>query len=253
LKYIDTHCHLSLNHFDNDRKEVIEETVKNLSLFIEIGINVENSEKVINLVKDLENGYCSVGIHPTDTEGFIYEEGERIKKLSENKKVIGIGEIGLDFHWDTNKKDQYKAFDMLLNVAKENKKPVIFHVREAYSQAYDFLIKNGIPERGGVLHCYSGNWEEAKKFLDLGLYLGFDGPVTYPKNDNLVEIIEKIPLERILLETDSPFLPPVPYRGKRNQPKYVEFVYNKVAEIKEISVEELSENINKNVNDLFFK
>lgn len=252
MKFIDTHCHLTLNHFNEDRPLILSKLLKELKLFIEIGIDVRNSKKAIELTKKSKNGYCSVGIHPTDSEGISNYDLDEISDMIDNEKVVAVGEIGLDFHWDTDRKSQYKVFDSLLQLAKEKNKPVIFHIREAYKEVYEFIKKHSLPDKLGVVHCYSSDWKEAKKFLDLGLYLGIDGPITYPKNKKLIEVVEKTPLNMILLETDAPFLPPVPFRGKRNIPLYVKYVYEKVASIKNISEEELCDEIEKNVFRLFF-
>jgi TatD DNase family protein len=138
-----------------------------------------------------------------------------------------------------------------MELAKKYNKPIVFHIRDAYDEAYDFIKKTGLPEAGGVVHCFSSDWEDAKKYLDLGLYLGFDGPLTYPKNDDLREALKNTPLDRILPETDSPFLPPVPYRGKRNDPLKVKYVYEEISRIKKIPDEKMSFQLKSNSNKLF--
>jgi len=252
LNFIDTHCHLLLKQFDDDRQELMKKVNEELDLLIEIGINGETSKNVVDFVKGEERIFGAVGIHPTESEGLKETDLDEIKELAGKPKILAIGEIGLDFHWETNKQEQYKNLDSQLDIAKETKLPVVLHIRDAYDEAYNFLQKKGLPENKGVVHCFSSDWEIAKKFLDLGLYLGFDGPITYPKNNELREVLEKTPVDRILPETDSPFLPPVPYRGKRNNPTYVKYVYEKISEIKGIDIETLKEITHKNVEKLFF-
>lgn len=252
MNFIDTHCHLLLKQFDDDRKEIMEKVNEELDLVIEIGINVETSKNVVNFVKDKEKIFGTVGIHPTESEGLKESDLDEIKELARKPKIVAVGEIGLDFHWETNKQEQYKSLDMQLDIAKELGLPVTFHIRDAYEEVYNFLLKKNMSEIKGVVHCFSSEWEIAQKFLDLGLYIGFDGPITYPKNNKLREVVKNTPVERILPETDSPFLPPVPYRGKRNNPTYVKYVYEKISEIKGIDVENLKEIIKSNVEKLFF-
>ncbi|MFY9126377.1 MAG: TatD family hydrolase, partial [Defluviitoga tunisiensis] len=169
-----------------------------------------------------------------------------------NDKIVGIGATGLDLYWETNTQTQYKVFDAQVSIAKKLNKPLVLHIRDAYNDAYEFLKKSSLPSKLGVVHCFSDTWETAKKFLDLGFYLGFDGPITYPKNTELRKVVQQTPLERILPETDSPFLPPVPFRGKRNMPIYVKYVYEKIAEIKKIDIEELKSKLYFNTMSLFF-
>lgn len=251
MSYIDTHCHLLMKQFDDDRDTVIDQINENLDYYIEIGINIDSSIKVLNFVQKEEKAYGVVGIHPTESEGIKKEDIDYLANLTSNQKIVAIGEIGLDFHWDTNRKDQFKSFDEQINLAVELGLPVVLHIREAYEEAYNFLKSKNLPEKMGVIHCFSGDWEIAKKFLNLGLYLGFDGPITYPKNNELRKVVENYPIDRILPETDSPFLPPVPFRGKRNNPSLVKYVYEKISEIKGIEEEELKDILKKNAGELF--
>lgn len=251
MSYIDTHCHLLMKQFDDDRDTVIDQINENLDYYIEIGINIDSSIKVLNFVQKEEKAYGVVGIHPTESEGIKKEDIDYLANLTSNQKIVAIGEIGLDFHWDTNRKDQFKSFDEQINLALELDLPVVLHIRKAYEEAYNFLKSKNLPEKMGVIHCFSGDWEIAKKFLNLGLYLGFDGPITYPKNNELRKVVENYPIDRILPETDSPFLPPVPFRGKRNNPSLVKYVYEKISEIKGIEEEELKDILKKNAGELF--
>jgi TatD DNase family protein len=238
--------------YDEDREEVLLKVDDELDLFIEIGGDLDNSQKVVDFIKNQPKAFGTVGIHPTDSEGFDINLIDKLEELAKNDKIVGIGETGLDFYWETNKQTQYKVFDAQVSIAEKLNKPLVLHIRDAYDEAYEFLKKSNLPSKLGVVHCFSDTWETAKKFLDLGFYLGFDGPITYPKNAELRKVVQQTPFERILPETDSPFLPPVPFRGKRNMPIYVKYVYEKIAEIKKIDIEELKSKLYFNTMSLFF-
>ncbi|GAB6189772.1 TatD family hydrolase [Marinitoga arctica] len=250
MKLIDTHCHLNLIKNKENIINSFEEN--NMEFVIEVGINVENSFKALELSNNYKNIFCSVGIHPNDSKELAKKDYDSINVLAKNEKVIAIGEIGLDYYREyTTKNEQFESFSNQLQIAKENNLPVILHIREAYEDAYNFLLNEGIPEKKGVVHCFSSDWKTAKKFLNLGLYIGIDGPITFKNNHNLIEVVKNTPIEYILPETDSPFLTPVPFRGKKNNPLYVKFVIEKIAEIKGIHPEALSEIFLKNSKNLF--
>lgn len=250
MKLVDTHCHLNLIE---NKEDIIKNFKKNnMEYVIEVGINVENSFETVELANSYENIYCSVGIHPNDSSNLTNKDFDTINILSKNEKVIAIGEIGLDYYREyTTKKEQFRSFEVQLNIAKENSLPVILHIREAYDDALNLIINEGLPEKGGVVHCFSSDWKTAKKFLDLGFYIGIDGPITFKNNHKLVEVVKNTPIEYILPETDSPFLTPVPFRGKKNNPLYVKYVIEKIAEIKKINPEELSKILLENSKKLF--
>ncbi|HOB16530.1 MAG TPA: TatD family hydrolase [Defluviitoga sp.] len=252
MNFIDTHCHLLFSNYDDDREEVLKKVNKELDLFIEIGGDLDNSKKVVEFVKNQPKAFGSVGIHPSDSEGVDNKDLEELEKLAQSEKIVAVGETGLDFYWETNKQTQYKIFDAQVSIAKKLNKPIVLHIRDAYNEAYEFLKKSNLPSKLGVVHCFSDTWETAKKFLDLGFYIGIDGPITYSKNSELRKVVQQAPLDRILPETDSPFLPPVPFRGKRNMPVYVKYIYEKIAEIKNIDIEELKKQMYFNARTLFF-
>ena len=193
--------------------------------------------------------YAAVGIHPEE----IYKEEsiEEIKKLTSHKKVVAIGEIGLDYHYDdTNKEDQMKYFIDQLNLANEVNLPVVIHSRDAQKDTLDTLKTIKI-NNSGVVHCFSGSLESAKELLKLGFYLGFDGPITFKNARNALEVLEYMPLDKILIETDAPYLTPIPFRGERNNSMYLTYVINKIAEIKNISSEEIADITMNNAKTLF--
>ncbi|SHE80963.1 TatD DNase family protein [Marinitoga hydrogenitolerans DSM 16785] len=250
MRLIDTHCHLSLI---DDKEEIIKSfEINNIEFVIEVGINVENSFKTVELANEHENIFCSVGIHPNDSKNLTNKDYDSIYVLANNKKVVAIGEIGLDYYREyTTKKEQFASFSNQLQIAKENELPVILHIRDAYDDAFNLLINEGIPENTGVVHCFSSNWKTAKKFLDLGFYIGIDGPITFKNNHTLIEVVKNTPVEYILPETDSPFLTPVPFRGKKNNPIYVKYIIEKIAEIKGLNKDNVSEILSNNAKKLF--
>ncbi|WP_281001051.1 TatD family hydrolase [Marinitoga aeolica] len=247
---MDTHCHLNL--IDNKNEIINSFEKENMEFVIEVGINVENSFKTVELANSYENIYCSVGIHPNDSSNLSNKDFDTIKILAQNEKVIAIGEIGLDYYREyTSKKDQFSSFINQIQIAKELNLPLILHIREAYDDAFNILINEGLPDKLGVVHCFSADWKTAKKFLDLGFYIGIDGPITFKNNNTLVEVVKNTPIEYILPETDSPFLTPVPFRGKKNNPTYVKYVIQKIAEIKNMNIEDTSQILVENSRKIF--
>ncbi|WGS64434.1 TatD family hydrolase [Marinitoga aeolica] len=250
MKLVDTHCHLNL--IDNKNEIINSFEKENMEFVIEVGINVENSFKTVELANSYENIYCSVGIHPNDSSNLSNKDFDTIKILAQNEKVIAIGEIGLDYYREyTSKKDQFSSFINQIQIAKELNLPLILHIREAYDDAFNILINEGLPDKLGVVHCFSADWKTAKKFLDLGFYIGIDGPITFKNNNTLVEVVKNTPIEYILPETDSPFLTPVPFRGKKNNPTYVKYVIQKIAEIKNMNIEDTSQILVENSRKIF--
>ncbi|MFH0948606.1 MAG: TatD family hydrolase [Elusimicrobiota bacterium] len=243
---IDTHCHLLDSAFDKDRCEVIERVFSSgITKLIEISIEPNLWQSSLDLCKQYENIFCSIGIHPNDADKYT----DFLHFLNE-KKVVAVGECGLDYYRNSvDKKVQIEIFEKQLEIAAEFKKPVIIHCRQAEEDTFDILSNN--KNISGVIHCFSSTVEFAEKFLQLGLYIGIDGPVTYPNANNLREVVKKIPLEKILLETDSPYLPPQSFRGKRNEPSYIKYIAEKIAEIKEMPVPEISKTTDENAEKLF--
>ena len=250
MDIFDTHAHYDDKAFDEDRYELLDAMPKNnVKYIINQGTDVENSKFSISLADKYSFIYAAVGIHPEE----IYKEEsiEEIKKLTSHKKVVAIGEIGLDYHYDdTNKEDQLKYFIDQLNLANEVNLPVVIHSRDAQKDTLDTLKAIKI-NNSGVVHCFSGSLESAKELLKLGFYLGFDGPITFKNAKNALEVLEYIPLDRILIETDAPYLTPIPFRGERNNSMYLTYVINKIAEIKNISPEEIASITMNNAKTLF--
>ena len=265
----DTHCHLDYNMFDPDREDVIQRgIVAGLIRILVPGLNHKSSAAAVGLAESNPNVYAAVGFHPTDLEDFTESTFQRVKELARHPKVVAIGEIGLDYYWVKGSEQrilQGEALKQQLNFATEMDKPVIIHMREKDDAWFgkasqDLLIileewqrslRGALAEKPGVLHSFNGNIETAQKALALNFYLGITGSVTYKNTDEKREIIRQIPLDKILIETDSPFLTPVPFRGKRNEPAYVHHIADKIAEIHSKSPAEIAALTTANAAHLF--
>lgn len=231
---IDTHCHIFKEYYEN-----IDEIVKNMKGYMIVaGINDKTNLETIELVNKYDNVYGVIGIQPEEVSSMTNESIHIIEDNIANPKIVGIGEIGLDYYWDdSNKEEQKRVFKLMLDIAKKNNKSVVIHSREAIQDTYDII--NEYKDVKCVLHCYSSSIEMAKKFIKNGVMLGIGGVLTFKNSKKLCEVVKGIPLEYLLLETDSPYLTPEPYRGKKNNPNNILLVAKKIAEIKEIDLEEV--------------
>lgn len=249
----DTHAHLDDDRFDKDRDEVISQCKQDgVKLILNAGSNIETSVKAIALSKKYEFIYAAVGVHPHDAAEMDEETAGVLAALAGNRKVRAIGEIGLDYHYDLSPRDvQKQRFIEQIDLARQLKLPIIVHDREAHGDVMDIFKKTRIKEVGGVLHSFSGSAEMALECIKLGLYISISGPVTFENARKTVEAVKQVPLDMLLIETDSPYLTPVPHRGKRNYPGYVRFVAEKIAEIKGISFEEVARQTLENGKRLF--
>lgn len=237
----DTHAHLNDERFNDDRDELIASLKSNgVGAYCEIGYDLESSERAVLLAEKYDFVYAACGVHPHDTQNLCEKDMESLKKLLENKKAVALGEIGLDYYYDNSERPiQRKWFDRQLKLADEINKPVVIHTRDAMADTIDILRAN--KNNTGIIHCYSGSRESAKILLDMGYYISFAGPLTFKNASTALEVAKYVPLDRFLIETDSPYLAPVPHRGKRNCPVYVAEVAKKIAEIKGKSFEEIAE------------
>jgi len=249
----DTHAHLDDDRFDKDRDEVISQCKQDgAELILNAGSNIETSVKAIALSKKYEFIYAAVGVHPHDAAEMDEETAGVLAALAGNRKVRAIGEIGLDYHYDLSPREvQKQRFVEQIDLARQLKLPIIVHDREAHGDVMDIFKKTRIKEVGGVLHSFSGSAEMALECIKLGLYISISGPVTFENARKTVEAVKQVPLDMLLIETDSPYLTPVPYRGKRNYPGYVRLVAEKIAEIKGISFEEVARQTLENGKRLF--
>ena len=256
MEFLDSHAHLDDEAFEEDREQVIAEIKKaGITKVISAGYSLEGSKKAIELSKKYDFIYATCGISPNDipqTEEELWKVLEQIESLAQNNdKVLAIGEIGLDYHW--NKENillQKLAFETQIKMANKLEKPIVIHTREAVMDTLTILKKNKV-EKKGVFHCCPLNRELVKEALHLGFYISFAGPITFKNSKNANEIIQMVPLDRILIETDSPYLSPEPFRGKRNDSRNVKLVAQKIADVKNISLEEVADFAFVNTKKIF--
>jgi TatD DNase family protein len=250
---IDTHAHLSLPQFDKDRTEVIKRARDaGIKHIITVGTDSDDCRKAVALAQEHDFISAAVGIHPHDAKTINEETYSLLRELAADNNVVAIGEIGLDFYRNLSlRKTQTHHFREQLRLAREVSLPVIIHDREAHQEVLKILQEEKAETVGGVIHCFSGDWEMAKACLDMGFYISIPGTITFKKSEEYHKLIRDLPLDRILVETDCPFLAPHPLRGKRNEPAYVQYVAEAVARIKMIAQEELAEITTQNAQKLF--
>ena len=250
---IDSHAHLDMENYEDDLELVIERAVEGgVGRIITIGIDVESSVKAINISKKYDFIYATVGFHPHDADTVTDTHLTELKKLAKEKKVVAWGEIGLDFFKKHSGRDrQIKIFKEQLKIAHEIGLPVIIHCRDAEKEIISILKEQENAGQEGVIHCFSSDYETALAFIDLGYYISIPGIVTFKNAEELKRVASSIPIEKMLVETDAPFLAPVPKRGKRNEPLYVTYTAKKVAEIRDMSFEELAAKTTENCRQLF--
>lgn len=253
MNFIDTHAHIYLEQFDNDREEVVlKAKSENIILLLIPDIDSLTRTKMLQICKQFE-GYClpMLGIHPTSVKANYKKELELLKLALEKEKAIAIGECGLDYYWDkTFISEQTEVLIEQFYLAQHYQLPLVIHSRKSLNELISLIKEYKHLNLKGVFHCYPGNINEAIFLIDHGFYLGIGGVVTY-KNSTMSKIVKDIPIERILLETDAPYLPPVPYRGQRNESSYVPLIAAKIAELKGISIDEVAEVTTKNAKELF--
>jgi TatD DNase family protein len=261
VNLVDTHCHLDFNHYDKDRDAVMERAWHaDLNRILVPGIDVTTSRSAVMLADEYPKVFASVGIHPNSALSWDDCSCETLELLAKNPRVVAIGEVGLDYYRDRAPRElQREIFLHQLSLAERLNLPVVIHTRNASLEDRSCIQdvtrilssrSTGL-EHPGVIHSYSGNWVEAEELLGLGFFLGITGPVTYKKARELRKVVEMAPLERLLIETDGPFLPPQPKRGRRNEPAYVKFVAEKIAEVRKISIASVVDATTENAMRLF--
>ncbi|MGD8565801.1 MAG: TatD family hydrolase [Candidatus Bathyarchaeota archaeon] len=249
---IDTHAHLQWNSFHKDLDQIIDRAEKvNVRNIVNIGFDLNGSRKGIELGKKHKGLYATVGIHPHNAKTLNSETLNKLRKLSEKPKVVAIGEIGLDYYRNlSSREDQKKAFEAQLCLAEECQMPVVIHDREAHTDVLDMISKfRGKIE--GVMHCFSGDSQMAKQCIKHRMYLSIAGPITFPNSTRLQEIAKSLDMEKILIETDSPWLAPQPMRGKRNEPAYLPLIAEKIAELKKTSFDQIAKKTTENAKKVF--
>ena len=249
----DTHVHLNAEQFEDDLSEVIERAIEaGVERMVVVGFDRPTIEKAMELIETYDFIYASVGWHPVDAIDMTDEDLKWIEELSAHPKVVALGEMGLDYHWDKSPKEiQHDVLRRQIRLAKKVKLPIIIHNREATADILTILKEEGAEEVGGIMHCYSGSVEIAKECIDMNFYISLGGPVTFKNAKKPKEVAQEIPLDKLLIETDCPYLTPHPYRGKRNEPAYVKLVAEQIAELKGISLAEVGKATTENAKKLF--
>lgn len=250
---IDSHAHLEMKEFDSDREEVIKRAGdEGIDFIVTVGTNLKLSRKAVDIAEQYENVYATAGVHPHDVANTDKKTWQAIKELVEDHReiIVAYGEIGLDFFRNLSPREkQIEIFGLQLELAHELNLPVIIHDREAHEKTLEIVKASKV--RSGVFHCFSGDYEMAKKCVDLGFYISIPGVVTFDKAGTIQDVAKRIPLSSLLLETDAPYLAPVPHRGQRNEPSYVIHTAKKVAQIKNISWTEVAQTTAQNAMNLF--
>lgn len=252
-KFIDSHAHLDDRRFNRDRERLIESLKDNdVEAVLNPGADLKSSIKAVEMAEKYPFIYAAVGCHPHDSKYMDDRTMDKFKDLAKSDKVLAIGEIGLDYHYDNSERDvQRRWFREQIRLAKDLDLPYIVHDREAHGDILKIMKEEYYDGVTGILHCYSGSVELAKEFIKLGFYISLAGPVTYPRARVPKMVAKEIPLDKLLIETDAPYLTPQVYRGKRNEPKYVRYVAEEIAKIRNISVDEVAEKTSENFKKLF--
>ena len=246
--FIDTHCHIVSEYYD-DIENVIKNAIDNGVLKIIVnGYNMQSNREVLELVKKYDIVYGALGIQPEELYDYNDNSLKFIEEHINDEKIIAVGEIGLDYHYDTDKDLQKELFKRQLEIAYKYNKPVIIHSRDCIQETYNILKKSKVK---GTMHCYSGSKEMALEFIKIGFSIGIGGVSTFKNAKNIVDVIKYIPLEYIILETDSPYLTPEPYRGKKNEPMYIPIIAKRVADIKGLDIKEIERTTTDNARRLF--
>lgn len=254
MNFTDTHCHLNDEKFSADLIDVIERAkIAGVNRIINFGDTLKSSAAVVEIAEKFSGMFAGVGVHPEEISDFDKNSAEKILELAKNKKVVAIGEIGLDYYWEKDSEKrllQQKIFVEQLEIAKNLNLPVCIHEREAHGDALK-ILKTDAKNLRGVMHCYSGSLEMAKELWKMGWLIGVDGPLTFKNSAKLPEIVKAAPREVLLIETDSPYLAPVPNRGKRNEPAFVVDVAKKIAEIRNETLETVAQYTTQNAEKLY--
>jgi TatD DNase family protein len=252
---IDSHAHIQGKEYAGETAAVIERArLAGVEQIIAVGGagDMSSNSEAVALADSFENIYATVGMHPHDAKDVGEKELQTLKDLALHPKVIAVGETGLDYYYDHSPRDvQRRVFAQFIHMARETELPIVVHERDAASDGAELLRSEGAGKLRGVIHCFTGNYEAARAYLDLGFYISFTGIITFKNAEALRDVVRQVPLERILVETDSPYLTPVPHRGKRNEPAYVRLVAATVANVKGVTLEEVARVTTDNARRLF--
>ncbi len=251
---IDTHCHFNHARFAEDIPACIERAqAAGVTQMIVVGADAEGSEQAVAIAEQYGQGlFATIGVHPHEAKHWDAATEARFRTLADHPKVVAIGEIGLDYHYDFSPREaQFAAFRAQMRLAREAQLPVVIHCREAYADTLQLLAEEGAYGTGGVMHCWAGTVEEANQTVALGLALGFGGTLTFKNAEEVRQAAQTVPLETLLIETDAPYLAPMPHRGKRNEPAYVRFVAERLAELRGMTLEEIARLTTANAHRTF--
>jgi len=253
--FVDSHCHLEMEDFEKDRNEVIEKSLREgLRYMLTVGTDKTYFKKVFEIIEHYPAVYGAIGIHPHNSKDYNSQLETTISTYLKNKKIVAYGEIGLDFFKNYSPREsQVNAFQLQLEIAKRAKLPIIVHSRNAKDETIQILNAAYDGNLGGVIHCYSYDLTAAKKFLDMGFTISIPGTITYKNSHSLVDVVKYTPIDRILAETDAPFLTPHPHRGNRNEPSFVKLTVERIAQIKGKETEEIATQLTQNFERLFLK
>ena len=251
--FFDSHAHYDDGRFDTDREALLESMQKKqVSYILNAASNTASSLRCIDLARKYDFIYASVGVHPHDAAEMTEKTIQLLKEYAVKPKVVAVGEIGLDYYYENSPRDaQQYWFRRQIQLAREIKMPIIVHTRDATQDTMKIVTEEKASEVGGVFHCYSGSVETAKQILEMGMYISIAGPITFKNATKAVEVVNMIPLDRLLIETDAPYLTPVPYRGKRNDSHFICYTAQKIADIKGVSIEEVAKQTMHNTFSLF--
>lgn len=249
----DTHVHLNAKKYEDDLQEVINRALeKGVQNMVVVGFDEPTIKKAIQIAETYDFIYASVGWHPVDAIDMTDEHLAWIEELAQHPKVVALGEMGLDYHWDKSPKEVQKdVFRRQIRLARKVNLPIIIHNRDATEDVVTILKEEHVEEVGGIMHCFTGSIEVAKQCMDMNMYISFGGPVTFKNAKKPKEVATELPLDKLLIETDCPYLTPHPFRGKRNEPGYVSYVAEQIAELKGITYEELADITTANAKKLF--
>jgi TatD DNase family protein len=253
LELFDTHCHLNSPQFQEELSDLIGRARETGVRSIVIpGYDYESNLRSLAIAEKYEGIYCAVGYHPCDLNDLTDDHYQKLYEWAKRDHVVAIGEIGLDYHWDTTTPElQKEMFRKQIAIAKELHLPIVIHDREAHGDILQILKEEDAAKVGGIMHCFGGSWEMAQECMKMNFYISFGGPVTFKNGKRPQEVASKVPLERLLIETDAPYLTPEPYRGKRNEPAHVKYVCEKIAALKELSPETVAAETAANARKVF--
>lgn len=253
MNIFETHAHYDDDAFDKDRDFLLQQMNKEgIDYIVNIGCSMQNSRDIVNMIKQYDFLYGTVGVHPSDIDELTEADMEELDQLSQQDKILAIGEMGLDYHYDNVVKErQMHWFIRQLEIAKKRNLPVVIHSRDAAKDTLDIMKEHHNGVTPGIIHCFSYGVEMAREYLDMGYYIGVGGVVTFKNAKKLKEVVEYTPLDRIVLETDAPYLAPTPYRGKRNCSLYLTYVAEEIAALKNVSVDEVCTMTYKNAKTVY--